>query len=47
MSSNPILNPALENGRQGKSAHKMSKSGMFFMFILVISPDGISPKLAK
>ena len=41
--------PAIENGWQGKPAHRTSKfAGMYFFVIsCVMSPKGISPKLAR
>ena len=37
VSENPFLNPACENGWQGNPQHRISKSGISFAFIFVIS----------
>ena len=43
----PSFFPIIENAWQGKPPNKISKSGISFASIFVMSPDGCSPKLAS
>ena len=43
----PSFFPMIENAWQGKPPNKISKSGISFASILVMSPDGCSPKFAS
>ena len=46
VSSNPFFFPEILNGWQGKPAQRISWLGIDWKSILVISPWGVSPKLA-
>ena len=45
--ANPTFFPMIENAWHGNPARRISKLGISFVFILVISPEGYSPKFAK